>query len=80
MLACTILLQPLLNLYLRQISTTARKVDSSGAVVKSVSTSTTNRNNAANWACSQIGQSYFYNFATNRATGHDGAKNCSKLI
>ena len=64
----------------RQISTTARKVDSSGAVVKSVSTSTTNRNNAANWAYSQIGQSYSYNFATNRATGHDGAKNCSKLI
>jgi uncharacterized protein YycO len=64
----------------RQISTTARKVDSSGAVVKSVSTSTTNRNNAANWAYSQIGQSYSYNFATNRLTGHDGAKNCSKLI
>ncbi|MFJ5565965.1 YiiX/YebB-like N1pC/P60 family cysteine hydrolase [Lysinibacillus xylanilyticus] len=64
----------------RTISTSARKVDSSGAVVKSVSTSTTNRNNAADWAYSQVGQSYSYNFATNRLTGHDGAKNCSKLI
>lgn len=64
----------------RTISTTARKVDSSGALVKSVSTTTTNRNNAANWAYSQVGQSYSYNFATNRSTGHNGAKNCSKLI
>ncbi|MBD7909237.1 YiiX/YebB-like N1pC/P60 family cysteine hydrolase [Sporosarcina gallistercoris] len=64
----------------RTISTTARKVDSSGAKVKSVTTSTTNRNNAANWARSQVGQSYSYNFATNRQTGHTGAKNCSKLI
>lgn len=64
----------------RTISTTARKVDSSGAVVKSVTTSTTNRNNAANWANTQVGQSYSYNFATNRSTSHTGAKNCSKLI
>ncbi|MDW0108892.1 hypothetical protein [Sporosarcina aquimarina] len=64
----------------RTISTTARKVDSSGAVVKSVTTSTANRNNAANWTNTQVGQSYSYNFATNRQTGHTGAKNCSKLI
>ncbi|MER2263049.1 MAG: hypothetical protein ABS934_13640 [Psychrobacillus sp.] len=64
----------------RTISTTARKVDSSGALVKSVSTTSTNRNNAANWAYTQVGQSYSYNFATNRSTGHNGAKNCSKLI
>lgn len=64
----------------RTISTTARKVDSSGAMVKSVTTSTTNRNNAANWANSQVGESYSYNFATNRLTSHTGAKNCSKLI
>ncbi|MGG0643110.1 YiiX/YebB-like N1pC/P60 family cysteine hydrolase [Sporosarcina gallistercoris] len=64
----------------RTISTTARKVDSTGAKVKSVTTSTTNRNNAANWAKTQVGQSYSYNFATNRQTGHTGAKNCSKLI
>jgi len=64
----------------RTISTTARKVDSSGAMVKSVTTSTTNRNNAADWAYSQLGQSYSYNFATNRLTDHTGAKNCSKLI
>lgn len=64
----------------RTISTAARKVDSSGAMVKSVKTTTANRNNAANWTKSQVGQSYSYNFATNRQTGHSGAKNCSKLI
>lgn len=64
----------------RTISTTARKVDSSGAKIKSVKTSTTNRNKAANWAKTQVGQPYSYYFATNRTTSHTGAKNCSKLI
>ncbi len=64
----------------RTISTTARKVDSSGAMVKSVTTTATNRNKAADWAKTQVGQSYSYNFATNRKTSHTGAKNCSKLI
>ncbi|WP_432354385.1 YiiX/YebB-like N1pC/P60 family cysteine hydrolase [Sporosarcina sp. A2] len=64
----------------RTISTTARKVDSSGAMVKSVTTSSANRTNAANWANSQVGKSYSYNFATNRSTAHTGDKNCSKLI
>lgn len=64
----------------RTISTTARKVDSSGAVVKSVTPSTENLDKAANWAYSQLGESYSYNFATNRMTSHTGAKNCAKLI
>lgn len=64
----------------RTISTTARKVDSSGAVVKSVNTSTNNKNAAANWAYTQLGEDYSYNFATNRHTSYTGAKNCSKLI
>lgn len=64
----------------RKISTSNRLVDKGGACVKSVTTSTANRNGAANWAYSQIGQKYSYNFATNRSTGHNGAKNCSKLI
>ncbi|MCM3240297.1 hypothetical protein M3589_21755 [Heyndrickxia oleronia] len=64
----------------RKISTSSRLVDKGGACVKSVTTSTANRNGAANWAYSQIGQKYSYNFATNRSTGHNGAKNCSKLI
>ncbi|WP_147196706.1 YiiX/YebB-like N1pC/P60 family cysteine hydrolase [Rummeliibacillus stabekisii] len=64
----------------RTISTTKRKVDSSGAVVKSVDTTTAKRTAAADWAYSQLGESYSYNFATNRSTSHTGAKNCSKLI
>ncbi|PKR83261.1 YiiX/YebB-like N1pC/P60 family cysteine hydrolase [Heyndrickxia camelliae] len=64
----------------RKISTTSRLVDKGGACVKSVSTSLTNRSAAANWAYGEIGESYSYNFATNRLTGYNGAKNCSKLI
>lgn len=35
---------------------------------------------ASNWAYGEIGESYTYNFATNRTTGYYGAKNCSKLV
>lgn len=63
----------------RQISATVRTVDK-GAVVKSVSTTSTNKSGAANWAYGEIGQPYSYNFANNRNTGHSGAKNCSKLV
>jgi uncharacterized protein YycO len=65
----------------RTISTTLRKVDQGDAQVRSVSTSTANRDNAANWAYSRVGiDNYSYNFATNRTTSHYGDKNCSKLI
>ena len=63
----------------RSISANVRTVDK-GAVVKSISTTSTNKNNATNWAYTQIGQPYSLNFANNRNTGHTGAKNCSKLI
>lgn len=63
----------------RKIAATVRTVDK-GAVVKSVTTSATNKANAANWAYGEIGQPYSLNFANNRNTGHSGAKNCSKLI
>ncbi|GAB0167975.1 YiiX/YebB-like N1pC/P60 family cysteine hydrolase [Lysinibacillus sp. CTST325] len=65
----------------RTIPTKFRLVDKGGACVKSVTTSTSNRNNAADWAYSRVGKDdYSYNFATNRTTSHTGAKNCSKLI
>ncbi|MQR94081.1 hypothetical protein [Fictibacillus phosphorivorans] len=65
----------------RTISTTLRKVDQGDAQVKSVTTSSTNRNNAANWAFSRVGiDAYSYNFVTNRTTSHIGDKNCSKLV
>ncbi|MRX71865.1 hypothetical protein GJU40_06720 [Bacillus lacus] len=63
----------------RTISASSRKVDSK-AVIKSVKTTTANRDAAANWARSEVGESYSYNFATNRSTSHYGAKNCSKLL
>ncbi|MBY0596507.1 hypothetical protein [Bacillus bingmayongensis] len=65
----------------RTLSTTARKVDKGDAVVKSVNTTWQNKNDAAWWVKSRVGKDgYSYNFATNRTTGHYGAKNCSKLI
>ncbi|MCM3731901.1 hypothetical protein M3196_09510 [Fictibacillus nanhaiensis] len=65
----------------RTISTTLRKVDQGDAQVKSVTTTTTNRENAATWAYSRVGiDDYSYNFVTNRTTSHYGDKNCSKLI
>lgn len=63
----------------RSISANVRTVDK-GAVVKSVSTTSTVKQNAASWAYGEIGQPYSLNFANNRNTGHTGAKNCSKLI
>ncbi|MEH7059239.1 YiiX/YebB-like N1pC/P60 family cysteine hydrolase [Bacillus wiedmannii] len=63
----------------RTIKTSNRLVDA-GAVIQTVSTSTQNKQNAANWAYSEVGESYSYNFMNNRNTGHDGAKNCSKLV
>lgn len=63
----------------RSISANVRKVDK-GAVVKSISTSSTVKKNAAVWAYGERGQKYSLNFANNRNTGHNGAKNCSKLI
>lgn len=63
----------------RSISANVKMVEK-GAVVKSVSTTSTVKQNAANWAYTQIGQPYSLNFMNNRNTGHMGAKNCSKLI
>ncbi|MCM3744001.1 hypothetical protein M3193_07570 [Sporosarcina luteola] len=63
----------------RSISANVKMVEK-GAVVKSVSTTNTVKQNAANWAYTQIGQPYSLNFMNNRNTGHMGAKNCSKLI
>ncbi|WP_110113500.1 YiiX/YebB-like N1pC/P60 family cysteine hydrolase [Bacillus sp. CGMCC 1.16541] len=65
----------------RTISASVRKVDSTGAVIKSVKNATAaQKDAAANWAYSQVGDSYSYNFATNRTTSHYEAKNCSKLV
>ncbi|WP_260489363.1 YiiX/YebB-like N1pC/P60 family cysteine hydrolase [Listeria booriae] len=63
----------------RKIHYTGRNVEKN-AVMQSVKTSQANRNAAANWAHSRVGDSYSYNFATNRATSTTGAKNCSKLV
>jgi uncharacterized protein YycO len=58
-----------------------RLVDKGDAQVKSVNTTTANRNAAADWANSRVGKDdYSYNFANNRNTSHTGDKNCAKLV
>lgn len=65
----------------RSISAYSRLIENSGAVLKRVNTNSSNINAAVDWAVSRIGvDSYSYNFATNRSTGHYGDKNCSKLL
>ncbi|GAA0350285.1 hypothetical protein [Bacillus horti] len=66
----------------RSLSRTNKKVDN-GARIQSVKSSyatSTQKTNAANWAYGRRGESYSYNFATNRQTSCVGAKNCSKLV
>ncbi|MDF1510053.1 YiiX/YebB-like N1pC/P60 family cysteine hydrolase [Robertmurraya sp. DFI.2.37] len=63
----------------RQIKYNARNVEKN-SIIQRVNVTTTQKNNAADWAVSQVGSSYSFNFATNRLTGHDGDKNCSKLL
>ncbi|GHC77360.1 hypothetical protein GCM10007079_14480 [Nocardiopsis terrae] len=58
-----------------------RRLVYNNAVMQYVKTTQTKRNSAANWANSRVGKDkYSANFATNRKTGHYGAKNCSKLV
>lgn len=67
----------------RKVSLANKKVDSGARIlaVKSQYASTTDKNNAANWAYSRVGKdAYSYNFATNRLTSCTGDKNCSKLV
>ncbi|UTR13934.1 hypothetical protein MM221_15145 [Salipaludibacillus sp. LMS25] len=63
----------------RKIKFNKRDVEKN-AVMQRVKTTKKKRNAAANWANSRIGDSYSYNFATNRETSKKGAKNCSKLV
>lgn len=76
----TVIVEAVPSAGVRLIDADERKVDSSGAKVKSISASATVHQNATSWARSQVGQSYSYNFANNRNTDHYGAKNCAKLI
>ncbi len=63
----------------RQIKYNARNVEKDSFIQK-VNVTSAQKSNAADWAVSQVGDSYSFNFATNRLTGHDGDKNCSKLL
>ncbi|MGE7621589.1 YiiX/YebB-like N1pC/P60 family cysteine hydrolase [Viridibacillus sp. NPDC096237] len=75
----TVIVESIPSTGVRQISATSRTVDQN-AVVKSIDTTTANKAAATQWAYDELGKGYSYNFATNRLTGHDGDKNCSKLI
>ncbi|WP_307478541.1 hypothetical protein [Cytobacillus purgationiresistens] len=63
----------------RQIKYNARNVEQN-SIIQKINVTTNQKNNAADWAVSQVGSSYSFNFATNRSTGHNGDKNCSKLL
>ncbi|MGD6900422.1 hypothetical protein [Bacillus infantis] len=63
----------------RQIKYNGRNVEKN-SIIQKVNVTSTQKSNAADWAVSQVGSSYSFNFATNRLTGHDGDKNCSKLL
>lgn len=67
----------------RSVALVNKKVDAGARIlaVKSEYATTTDKNNAANWAYSRVGiDAYSYNFATNRLTSCIGDKNCSKLV
>lgn len=63
----------------RQIAYNARDVEDN-SIVQSVSVTSSQKTAAADWAVSKVGDAYSFNFINNRNTGHDGAKNCSKLL
>ncbi|RJS50946.1 hypothetical protein C2H96_11760 [Bacillus subtilis] len=63
----------------RQIAYNARDVEDN-SIVQTVSVSSSKKTAAADWAVSKVGDPYSFNFVNNRNTGHDGAKNCSKLL
>lgn len=64
----------------RRIARITKQVGPGARILRVSNTSVTQKNNAAKWANTQVGQSYSYNFATNRSTSCTGAKNCSKLV
>ncbi|MEC3637391.1 YiiX/YebB-like N1pC/P60 family cysteine hydrolase [Bacillus halotolerans] len=63
----------------RQIAYNARDVEDN-SIVQTVNVTSSKKTSAADWAVSRVGDPYSFNFVNNRNTGHDGAKNCSKLL
>lgn len=63
----------------RQIAYNARDVEDN-SIVQTVNVTSSQKTSAADWAVSRVGDPYSFNFVNNRNTGHDGAKNCSKLL
>ncbi|AUZ28525.1 YiiX/YebB-like N1pC/P60 family cysteine hydrolase [Bacillus cabrialesii] len=63
----------------RQIAYNARDVEDN-SIVQTVNVTSSQKTSAADWAVSKVGDPYSFNFVNNRNTGHDGAKNCSKLL
>lgn len=66
----------------RKVKLIDKRVDAGSKILtpKPQYASTSAREQAADWAHGRIGESYSYNFATNRATSCVGDKNCSKLV
>lgn len=66
----------------RKVKLIDKRVDSGSKILTSKQqyASAAAREQAADWAHGRIGESYSYNFATNRTTSCIGDKNCSKLV
>ncbi len=63
----------------RQIAYNGREVEDN-SIVQTVKVTDAQKQAAADWAVSRVGDEYSFNFVNNRNTGHEGAKNCSKLL
>jgi len=64
----------------RVLNRSNKKVEGGSHIFTFSGISQTIKNKASNWAYNREGESYSYNFATNRLTSHYGDKNCSKLV
>ncbi|MBA4538367.1 hypothetical protein H1Z61_14810 [Bacillus aquiflavi] len=64
----------------RSLNRSNKKVGEGARIMTVSNTTSTEKNSSANWAYNRIGESYSYNFATNRLTSCTGDKNCSKLV
>ncbi len=57
----------------RQIAYNGREVEDN-SIVQTVKVTDAQKQAAADWAVSRVGDEYSFNFVNNRNTGHEGAK------
>lgn len=75
-----IIVESIPDVGVRRLDRKSKKVEKGSYIFTFPSLSVATQDKSSNWAYARIGESYSYNFATNRVTSHYGAKNCSKLV